>query len=294
VKPALALLRPKQWIKNLLVFGALIFTGRGAETEAIAATLYAFGALCLAAGAVYAVNDALDADKDRAHPVKRRRPIAAGKLTKNQGFAIGAFALVGGLALAWLAGPLVLGGVAVYLVMQAFYQARAKRVPLLDVFIIAFGFVLRSAIGALAIQAPISGWLLFCTGCLALLLGFGKRRSELALMGAEAAQTRPALGGYSRQSLDSLLLFSAACAAMGYGVYAIESPTAEAHPALILTAAPVFTGIVRYLFLALGQDEGGEPESLIMKDPWLIGSVLAFLGLAVYAMAGGSLPYVGR
>ncbi len=293
MKAAIILLRPKQWIKNLLVFGALIFTARAADGPALMAAGLAFAALCLAAGAVYAVNDALDAERDRAHPVKRKRPIASGAISRRAGFAVAACSLAASLALAAWAGVPVLIGVIAYLALQAFYLYRAKRIPLVDVFVIATGFVLRAALGAVAIQEPISGWLLFCTGCLALLLGFAKRRSEMILMGEESGTTRPALAGYSRHALDQLLLFSASCAAMGYGVYAIESKTAEAHPALILTAAPVFTAIVRYLYLALGQGEGGEPETLLTRDPWLSGSIVAFLALAAYAMSGGSLPLIG-
>jgi hypothetical protein len=144
--------------------------------------------------------------------------------------------------------------------------------------------------GAAAIGVSISGWLLFCTGALALLLGFGKRRSEFLMQGTARVESRESLGGYSMPSLDALVLMSATGAAMCYGVYAVESPTARQYPALILTSPFVFYGICRYVFLVFSHAEGGEPESLLFKDIHLLVSIVGFLICAVLALNGVTLP----
>ena len=153
----------------------------------------AFAAMCLASGAVYVFNDLQDAERDRAHPKKRSRPIASGRVSAGAAVAVGVVALAAGLAAAMAVGVKPLTVVIVYLVLQVLYAAGGKGVPILDVFLIGTGFVLRAALGAIAIQVQISAWLLLCTGALALLLGFGKRRSEFVLQGEARASSRETL-----------------------------------------------------------------------------------------------------
>jgi 4-hydroxybenzoate polyprenyltransferase len=179
-----------------------------------------------------------------------------------------------------------------YLVIQLAYTFGLKAIPLLDVFIVATGFVLRAALGAVAIHAYISGWLLFCTGSLALMLAFAKRRHEFISQGDQRGESRPSLLGYSRSALDALVIFAASGAFMSYGVYAIESETARRSPALILTIPIVLYGVMRYLFLVFGREEGGEPENVIFGDPHMILSVILFVALALFAMSGVKVPFI--
>lgn len=290
VGAALRLIRPKQWAKNLLVIGALLFTRKFVEAGPVLTTLLAFAALCLVSSAVYCLNDWADREKDALHPRKSKRPIASGAISPPAGLAIGTVCLLGGFALGYFVNLAFLGGLAVYFVVQVFYTFSLKQTPVLDVFVLASGFVLRAALGAVALEVTISGWLLFCTGALALLIGFGKRRSEAKM--ATDAETRPVLAMYPAGSLDALLIFSAATAGLSYGVYALDSATAAQYPALIGTTPFVLYGIARYVWLAMGSDQGGEPENLLLGDPHMIVTVVLYLAAAVTALSGDPVPYI--
>jgi 4-hydroxybenzoate polyprenyltransferase len=167
-----------------------------------------------------------------------------------------------------------------------------KHTAVADVFAISLGFVLRAIIGAAAIHVTISGWLLFCTGALALMLGYGKRRQEYIMKGEERGLTRESLNQYSLKALDALVTMSATAAGLSYGVYAINSKTAQHYPALVLTALPVIYGISRYILVAFTQDEGGEPESLLFSDRHILLSVVGFIALAALAMSGIKVPFL--
>lgn len=290
----LRLMRPKQWTKNLLVFAALIFTGGYRDQKQVIAVLLTFVAMCLVSSATYALNDVADDKRDRLHPKKKDRPVASGQVSVTGAVALAIVLLAAGLALAWWVQMAVLIGAAIYLGIQAIYNVGFKSLPVLDVFTLSSGFVLRAIIGAAAINVQVSVWLLLCTGALALLLGFAKRRSEFVLMGDDRGQSRPALHGYSIRALDGLVLISGCCAAITFGMYVVESETAKKFPALILTAPIVLFGIYRYLFLVFSNDEGGEPENLVFGDPQMIGTLIAFLAAAFYAMGGAELPFVLR
>lgn len=287
-------MRPKQWTKNLLVFAALIFTGGYRDQKQVIAVLLTFVAMCLVSSATYALNDVADDKRDRLHPKKKDRPVASGQVSVTGAVALAIVLLAAGLALAWWVQMAVLIGAAIYLGIQAIYNVGFKSLPVLDVFTLSSGFVLRAIIGAAAINVQVSVWLLLCTGALALLLGFAKRRSEFVLMGDDRGQSRPALHGYSIRALDGLVLISGCCAAITFGMYVVESETAKKFPALILTAPIVLFGIYRYLFLVFSNDEGGEPENLVFGDPQMIGTLIAFLAAVFYAMGGAELPFVLR
>lgn len=290
----LRLMRPKQWTKNLLVFAALIFTGGYRDQKQVIAVLLTFVAMCLVSSATYALNDVADDKRDRLHPKKKDRPVASGQVSVTGAVALAIVLLAAGLALAWWVQMAVLIGAAIYLGIQAIYNVGFKSLPVLDVFTLSSGFVLRAIIGAAAINVQVSVWLLLCTGALALLLGFAKRRSEFVLMGDDRGESRPALHGYSIRALDGLVLISGCCAAITFGMYVVESETAKKFPALILTAPIVLFGIYRYLFLVFSNDEGGEPENLVFGDPQMIGTLIAFLAAVFYAMGGAELPFVLR
>lgn len=293
------LLRVKQWTKNVFVLAAFVFTKGWERPPAVQGVLAAFVAMTLASIAMYLVNDLRDREADRAHPTKRERPIASGRVGVPVAMAFFAAALVGSLAVAVLASPRegfsrysLAIVVLAYMALQVAYNLVLKRTPVADVATIATGFVLRVVAGAVAIGAPLSGWILLCTGFLALLLGFGKRRHEFNLAGHDLASTRPALAGYTAASLDALLTMAGACAAISYGVYSIESPTARQYPGLVLTTPFVVYGVLRYLALAMAGDEGGEPESLVLKDVQLIVCFLGFLLAAFAALSGFRLGFL--
>lgn len=290
LKAVIRLLRPKQWTKNLLVFAALIFAHLYDQPDKVILTIYAFAALCLISSAVYALNDALDAESDRQHPVKRKRPIASGDLTLSQGLAVMVVCLVSGVLISAFVGQSFLLGIFGYLALQVLYNFWLKQQPVIDVMIISSGFVMRAALGAVAINAYISGWLLFCTGMLALLLATSKRRHEFHLEGR--GDSRAALKGYTAASIDAMVVFSAGVAAIAFGIYAIESDTAKQYPSLILTVPFVLFGILRYMYLTFAMEEGGEPETILLSDWQILTSVVLFLVAAFYALGGYDIPFL--
>jgi 4-hydroxybenzoate polyprenyltransferase len=288
------LLRPKQWTKNLLVFAALLFTGNFTNPHFLWLSILAFLAMCAVSSSTYIFNDIQDAERDRAHPKKRLRPIASGAVQPGTAVAVAIVLAVLGLAIAAALGVGSVVIVVTYLLIQLLYNVGLKRIPVADVYAIAFGFVLRAALGAAAIEVKLSGWLLFCTGALALMLGFGKRRNEFILQGEERSVSRQSLVHYNRVALDGLVLMFATASAICYGLYTLESQTAARYPGIILTAPFVFYGITRYVLLIFTADEGGEPEEILFKDPHLVISIVLFVAAAGIAMLGTTLPLLER
>ncbi len=285
------LLRPKQWTKNLLVFAAYIFTGSILHTpEATPRVLLAFMAMCLASSSTYIFNDVADVERDRAHPKKRLRPIASGAVSKGLALALGVVLLAVALSTGWYLNHSSFTILVSYLALQVIYNLGLKHIPIADVFIISIGFILRAVLGAAAITAFISSWLLFCTGALALMLGFAKRRNEFITQGEQRVHSRQSLTGYSRSALDALVIMFACGAALCYGVYAVDSTTAHKFPALIVTSIFVFYGICRYVLIVFNKDEGGEPENVLFKDPHILFSILGFAATAILAMSGWRIP----
>ncbi len=287
----LRLVRPKQWTKNLLVFAALIFTKRFLDPDSVLLTLWAFVALSLVSSAVYVLNDLLDAESDREHPVKRFRPIASGQVARWQAWVLGAVCFLAGLAVSAAISVWFLSGIGWYLLLQLLYNLLFKHHPVVDVAAISLGFVIRAAVGAIALETDISGWLLLCTGALALLLASAKRRHEFILQGDNRGNSRKVLVHYTQPSLDAMVMFSAAVAALTFGVYAIESPTARHYPGLVVTVPFVVFGILRYLFLVFAKERGGEPENLVF-EPQMLLTIVGFLVAALWAMTGQRLPHI--
>lgn len=286
----LLLLRPKQWTKNLLVFAALLFGGTFREADKAFLALVAFIAMCMASSAVYIVNDLRDLERDRKHPKKKLRPLASGAVSRNSGWAIAAVCLAISLAAVWTVNKTSTAIILAYLLLQVAYNFRLKQVAVADVFCIAVGFVLRAVLGAAAIKVPISGWLLFCTGALALMLGFSKRRNEFLTIAENG--TRESLAKYTKPALDALVSIFACGAALCYGIYCLESETAKKYPGLIVTSIFVFYGIARYILIVFSLDEGGEPETLLYKDKHILACVLCFILASVLALSGFQLPLV--
>ncbi len=277
--------RPRQWVKNAFVLAPLAFARPDgvAALGRVAAVLVAF---CLAASGLYLINDVADRDRDRLHPRKRFRPIASGELPAGTAMSAAAVLLVSAAALGlvggWKAGALL----GAYIAMTCAYSAGLKHVIVLDVMIIASGFLLRVAAGAFAAGLPPSEWLLVCTGFLALFLGFGKRRQELRSLGADAASHRPNLSGYSPAVLDQFLVVATTGAILGFALYAITSPAGRLHPGLALGIPFVVFAMLRYLLLIETTEIVGSPEEVLLSDrPIQIAVVLWGLvsAAAVYA-----------
>jgi 4-hydroxybenzoate polyprenyltransferase len=271
-RAVLAAMRPRQWSKNLLLFAGLVFAAKIGDPLRWIEACTAFVAYCAASSAAYLVNDVIDAERDRLHPLKRLRPVARGELPRR-----GACLLAGALAvLAFgLVVPLGVASVALltgFLALQGAYTFALKHVVLVDVLAIAALFVIRAAGGAAAVDVRISPWLLLVTALLALFLALAKRRSELAVAGS----ARPVLDGYSLPLVDQLISVSVGATIAAYSVY-----TFTAHdPALMATIPFVVFGLFRYLLLVHRDDLGEEPENVLLSDRQL---VLAVIGWAVTA-----------
>ena len=277
--PILALLvslRPKQWTKNLLLFAGLLFTlGGRHEASQFSRAALGFVLFSLLSGVVYLVNDLADREADRRHPRKRRRPIASGELAP--GLAVGAAVVLGivGLTASFALG-VRFGSVALlYFVVTLGYSFYFKHVVLLDVLVLAAGFVFRAIAGAFVIGVSISSWLILCTLMLALFLGLSKRRAELiSVQLAGTPSTRRILDEYSPAMLDQMIVIVTSSCLMSYALYTINSDTAHAHPYLMATIPFVIYGIFRYLYLMHRHSLGESPDSVLLEDRPMLVNVL--------------------
>jgi 4-hydroxybenzoate polyprenyltransferase len=279
-------LRPLQWTKNAVVLGAVVFADRLFDPGALATALVAALVFCGLSSAVYLVNDVRDAEQDRLHPDKRQRPIAAGTLPVGLALAGAGVLLAATLAAAAAVGGSFLGVAVTYVAMMIGYTLGLKRLVIVDVLMIAAGFVLRAVAGAVAIDVTISPWLLTCTWLLALFLGFGKRRAELA-SSPHAAAHRENLDSYTLPMLDQLLSATAAAVVACYTLYTIEARGATGEAAMLLTAPIVAYAVFRYLFLMHRRGHGGRPEVSLFDDRPLLLAVAAW-GAACVAVLYGS------
>jgi 4-hydroxybenzoate polyprenyltransferase len=276
--------RPRQWLKNLLLFAGLLFAAKLPEEARWLEATAAFAAFCLVASAAYLLNDVRDADDDRRHPVKRLRPVAAGDLSPRSALMV-AFALAAaGVALAASLGPRTLVYLLAFASLQAAYTLRLKRRAFVDVTVIAALFVIRAAAGAAAVHVRISPWLLVCTASLALFLGLAKRRGELLLAERGGTRGRAALAAYSRPTLDRLLWLTAAAAVAAYSAYGLAGPEASE---MALTIPFVVAGIGRYLRLVHRHDLGEAPEYLLLSDKLLLSSVALWVIATSVVLGGG-------
>ena len=283
IRDAIISLRPTQWTKNLFVAAALIFAKKVFDVPSVLRTLAAIAVFTLLAGSHYIVNDLLDVGEDRIHPRKSRRPIAAGRIGRGEAVALAAVLAAASLVLAYLLSPAFFGAAAAYVVLQLAYSYKLKHVVILDIFLVASGFVLRVIAGGLVIAVPISPWLLLCTMLLALFLAISKRRHELRLLAADASRHRPILEEYSFGLLDQMISIVTACTVIAYCLYTVSEETVRKFGTdrLIYTTPFVLYGIFRYLYLIYMKDEGGTPEELILKDKPLLASIVLWIATAV-------------
>lgn len=281
-------LRPHQWVKNLFVVLPLVFSKHLLDAAFAGRTLVATLAFCAVSGAVYAFNDLRDAEQDRAHPLKRHRPIASGALSEQAAMVLCVVLAVAALATsAMLALPLA-GVTLVYLGLNVGYSMGLKRVAYLDVLIIAAGFLLRVVAGGLAIDVPLSSWLIACTVLLSSLLGFGKRAHEVTMAraaGRDPTETRKSLRGYDTATLTWIMLVLAVATVASYALYTQDARTLAFFGTrhLIWTAPFGMVAIFRYLQLALWRPRAQSPTDAMLRDVLFVVNVVLW-GLAVLAI----------
>jgi 4-hydroxybenzoate polyprenyltransferase len=292
--PLLAALRPQEWIKNLLVFAGLLFSGQLDEGDQVLAATLTFVAFCGISSAGYLLNDLLDREHDRRHPEKSRRPIASGVVAPGTATAVAVVLAAGALALGFVIESEVGALITAYGAITAAYSLLLKRLVILDVMTIASLFILRVVAGAVAVEAQASEFLLICTGMLALFLGFTKRRQEAMLEEAapavssqaaagersaelaragvgsagSEAPTRPVLEHYSLPFLDQMIAMVTAASILSYVIYAVDSPLAGSR--MLATAPSVLYGVFRYLYLIYDRRDTRSTAAILLEDPGML------------------------
>jgi 4-hydroxybenzoate polyprenyltransferase len=286
-KALLKTMRPKQWVKNVFVFAAVVFDKQLTNPVALLHTVLAVVAFCLISSAVYLVNDLVDVEKDRQHPTKRKRPLPSGQLSPRvalaAAIAIPVLCIPVALALSPALGMILLA----YYAMMLLYSFYLKHIVIIDVMTIAAGFVLRVAAGVVVIEvARFSPWLYVCMTLLALFLGVGKRRHELFTLGENANSHRSSLEHYSLELIDQMSVVVTSAAIMAYSLYTFSAPNLphrDGQPLMMLTIPFVLYAIFRYQYLIHVRREGGTPEDIVLGDlPFIVD--LGLYGIAVLVL----------
>jgi len=284
IKDAIRSLRPTQWTKNFFVFAALIFAQKIFDVPFFLRTLGGFAIFCLLSGSLYLLNDVLDLEEDRVHPKKSKRPIASGRINRRQAISLAAILGPASLIFAAILDPGFFIAAAVYLILQVAYSLRLKHVVILDIFLVASGFVIRVIAGGLVIGVPLSSWLLICSTLLALFIAMTKRRHELVLLEENASSHRPILKEYSAYLLDQMISVVTASTLIAYCLYTVSEDTVKKFGTshLIYTTPFVLYGIFRYLYLVHQKGQGGSPEELIIHDRPLLAAIVLWIAAAVF------------
>jgi 4-hydroxybenzoate polyprenyltransferase len=274
--------RPKQWTKNIAIFAALIFDRQLFNWDADLRTFFGFILFCAISSSVYLFNDIMDIEADKKHPAKKFRPIASGKLKVPTAIFFGCLFIGISLAIGFRLSPIFGFLGAIYFLTNLAYSKWLKHIVIVDVFIIALGFVLRVASGVSLINVErFSPWLYVVTTLLALYIGFGKRRSELALLNEGAVQHRRVLDGYTLSFLDQIIIIVSSTTIIAYSLYTFSAPNLPADHSMMLTIPFVLYGVFRYLYLIQVEHKGGAPEELLLSDRPLQITILCF-GILVF------------
>ncbi len=269
-------LRPQQWVKNGFILAALIFSQSLTRWDRCRQVLLATLVFCMVSSATYVLNDIFDAAEDRHHPSKKMRPIASGRVSATRAGIAGVILGAAGLIAAWKLSTSFFGIIVAYLAINILYSSFLKKIALLDVFIVASGFLLRVIAGGLVIHVAISPWLIVCTTLLALFIALSKRRHELVLLGRRASDHRAILKDYSPYFLDQLISIVTASTVVTYALYTLSPDVQSKFPGkrLELTIPFVLFGIFRYLHLIHNGQQGGNPTRSLFTDPVLLSVVL--------------------
>jgi len=269
------MLRIKQWTKNALVFFALIFDKQLFHPVALLRTTCGFLLFCLISSAVYIFNDISDIEADRQHPEKKNRPLPSGRLPIKIAWVAGIFLVTLVLPLSYLLSPSFAAVILAYLILILVYSKWLKHIPILDVLIIAAGFVLRVHAGVTLIAIErFSPWLYVVTTLGALYLGFGKRRAELALLAGDANSHRRVLNGYTIPLLDQYIMIVSSTTILAYSLYTFSAPNLPENHSMMLTIPFVIYGVFRYLYLVQSKHGGGAPEEVLLSDRPLQAAIL--------------------
>jgi 4-hydroxybenzoate polyprenyltransferase len=286
LKDILITLRPRQWLKNIVIFAGLIFSQNFFDPAKDLIVFSAVLIFCLASSSIYLINDALDIEADRNHPHKRHRLIASGRLSLKIALPFASLLMLGSVAAAYLLNRNFAFVLMCYLTIEMFYSLYFKNIVILDIFCIAAGFLLRVISGAVVIDVPISSWLLICTIFLSLFLALGKRRSEMVFLEEEAKKHRRVLSEYSLSFIDQMITIVSASTILSYVLYTLSSETVTKFHTknLQYTIAFVVYGIFRYLYLIYQKKEGGSPEKLLFSDKPLLVNLMLYALVVVFVI----------
>lgn len=286
-------MRPKQWVKNFIVFAPLLFFGKFSDVNLLVLATGATVAFCLISSAVYILNDVVDVEADRVHPTKCRRPIASGMLDINLARFAGLVCLASGLIVAFLVRPTLVIACIGYLILNVLYSLKLKNTPIVDIFCIAAGFVIRAVAGALAVKVAASAWLLLCTSLGALFLATEKRRQELKLLDASSGSHRKVLAEYSPTIVSRMESVIVPSLLTSYAIYSFNSPHGQW---MMITVPIVLYGLMRYQMLSEKGTITGAPEDVFWKDrPIQITLFIWLLACAfvIYGSPANLLHFVG-
>jgi 4-hydroxybenzoate polyprenyltransferase len=288
IKALIKTMRPRQWAKNIFIFAALVFDGQLFDPQPFLRTLAGFVFLCLASSTVYLINDIADLEQDRKHPLKRFRPLAAGLLSVNvarsAAILLGLLTLGAGFALRTTFGLILL----TYLLLNIWYSIQLKHIPIIDVLVVAAGFVLRVGSGVTLISVErFSPWLYVCTTLIALFIGFGKRRAEIALLADQSNSHRRVLDGYTLPFLNQLIGIVSSMTIIAYSLYTFSAENLPNNHLMMLTIPFVLYGIFRYLHLIHVENAGGAPEDIVLRDKPLVATVVLWGLLSVLILYFG-------
>ncbi|MHA1964113.1 MAG: UbiA prenyltransferase family protein [Candidatus Thorarchaeota archaeon] len=286
----LKLMRPHQWYKNVLVFLPVVF-GRVESYDAwltfvissLPVLILGFGVLCAVSSAGYIFNDIVDVEKDAAHPEKRKRPLPSGQASRSNALVLAGILMIVGLAIAWLQDAAFLLMVIFYIINSQLYNWKLRNFAIIDVCVIAVGFVIRAIAGTFLINQPFTSWLVIGVFFVALVLGFGKRKNELQLLGEDAALHKPVFSRYTETMLDHGIAMSATWVVMFYAIYCYENYQSTLDTQPVMMTVPIVAGLVlRYIHLVYaGSDVGRKPHLAIKDKGIIIGAILFFIVLIV-------------
>lgn len=282
------LMRPRQWVKNGFVFMGLLFANEWRQPEMLRRVLLATLAFSLVASGVYVLNDLLDRGRDLHHPTKKSRPLAAGQISVTVALLLLALLWIAGGAVGLWVSRTVLLILLAYVAINILYSLGLRQVVILDVFLIAAGFMLRILAGTVGVGIAPSQWLLICGFMVALFLGFAKRRAELYALSGETSNHRSVLEHYQPVLLDKMIVVTATCVILTYSLYTMSPVTVQNHhtESLIYTAPFVVYGIFRYIYTLHHQQTGTEPANEIFRDPHILLSIAGWLLVTLWLISG--------
>lgn len=282
IKAILKEIRVKQYTKNMLVFAAPIFGGVLFKQDVLACTLLTFLSFSSMASAVYILNDIMDREKDRQHPTKRYRPIAAGLISLTFAWTLFLLLFAIAIGIAMVVRPALAYLLLAYFVMNIAYSLKLKHVVIIDVMIIAIGFVMRAYAGALALGLIASEWFILCIFMLSMFLALAKRRSEMMLFLSNPSRQRKVLQDYSLELLNQMLSIVTAVSLTSYSLFALQAGTAYNELSMMMTIPFVVYGMMRYLYLIYIKGEGGKPEAVLLHDKGILWTCILFSFVVIF------------